>query len=124
MKESTLSPSAEKDAQQLLEELLAADEEWNAAYHTRDPQRLDALLADQWVGFSPDGAVLFKTQFLERLSKQAPELLIFERQACRVHGHTGITRGSIYLHGKAISHFMRVYSYSDRWLGISVQLIE
>lgn len=109
---------------QLLDELLLTDEAWNAAVHARDPLLLSPLLSDAWVGFLPDGQVVFKTQMLKNLAQQPPALLLFERQACRVHHHTGITRGVLYVGGQAVQGYMRVYAWGQgRWQAVSVQLV-
>ena len=112
------------DEQRLLDELLAADEQWNAAYHQRDPHKLAPLLAENWVGFTPDGLVVFREHILAGMAQQPPELLLFERHACRVHGQTGITRGTLYIGGQRVQSFLRVYArHEGRWESVGVQLV-
>lgn len=109
---------------QLLDELFATDEAWNAAVHARDPYKLAPLLSDGWVGFLPDGRVVFKTQMLKNLAQQPDALLLFERQACRVHHQTGITRGVLYVAGRPVQGYMRVFARVEgRWQAVSVQLV-
>lgn len=108
----------------LLDQLFVTDEEWNAAYHARDSARLGLLLAEDWVGFEEDGSILFRTEMLRRVGEHpSHDLLLFERQACRVHGYTGFTRGILYASGKPVQSFMRIYAWKDRWQSVSVQFL-
>lgn len=107
-----------------LDSLLKADEAWNAAYHYHDPARLAPLLADDWLGFTPDGTVVFKEHVIEGMKQQPRALLVFERHACRVCGDTGFTRGTLYVNGERIQSFLRVYTWKGgQWWGVAVQVV-
>lgn len=107
-----------------VDSLLRADEAWNAAYHHRDPKRLMTMLADDWVGFFPDGTVVFKRELLEGLTQNPPVTLMFERHATLTFGNTGITRGTLYANGERVQSFVRVYSWQGgQWWAVSVQIV-
>ncbi|WP_291427102.1 nuclear transport factor 2 family protein [Deinococcus sp.] len=107
-----------------VDSLLRADEAWNAAYHWRDPERLIDMLADDWIGFFPDGTIAFKTDLLEQLPRHPPATLMFERHASLVFGHTGITRGTLYADGVRLQSFLRVYTWQGgKWWAVIVQVV-
>lgn len=107
-----------------VDSLLKADEAWNAAYHHRDPERLRPMLADDWVGFFPDGTLAFKQDLLEGMAHNPPTALMFERHASLVFGHTGITRGTLYAGGERVQSFLRVYTWKGgQWWAVSVQVV-
>lgn len=107
-----------------LDTLLRADDEWNAAYHWRDPKRLLHMLAEDWVGFFPDGTIIFKRDLLEGMRSNPPASLMFERHASLVFGNTGVTRGTLYADGERIQSFLRVYAWKGgKWWAVSVQVV-
>lgn len=107
-----------------LDSLLRADEAWNAAYHWHDPERLLPLLAEDWVGFFPDGTAAFRHDLIEGLRRTPQAALMFERHGSRVYGHTGITRGTLYADGVRVQSFLRVYSWQGgQWWAVSVQVV-
>lgn len=107
-----------------IDSLLRADEEWNAAYHHRDPERLMTMLADDWVGFFSDGTIVFKNDLLDGMRHNPPFKLMFERHASLVFGGTGITRGTLYANGERVQSFLRVYAWKGgQWWAVSVQVV-
>lgn len=107
-----------------IDALLKADEAWNAAYHHRDAERLITMLADDWVGFFPDGTIAFKNDLLEGMAHNPPAQLMFERHACLVFSNTGVTRGTLYIGGERVQSFLRVYTWKgSQWWAVSVQVV-
>ena len=107
-----------------LDLILALDDRWNAAYHHRDPGRLDTVLADDWLGFYHDGTTVTKQELLTGMQTNPTTPLIFERHAARVHGDTAVTRGTLYAAGTRVQSFLRVYARRDgHWQAVSVQVI-
>lgn len=104
--------------------MLSLDDAWNAAYHRRDPAAMEGVLADDWVGFFPDGRAVFKTGLLEGMRHNPPAALMFERHAARVHGDTGFTRGTLYANGVRVQSFFRVYARrGGEWRAVGVQVV-
>lgn len=107
-----------------LDAVLALDDAWNAAYHHRDPERLAALLAEDWMGFFPGGQVIFGAELLDGMRRNPPAALIFERHAARVYGKTAVTRGTLYANGRRMQSFLRVYAKrGGRWRAVCVQVV-
>lgn len=107
-----------------IDSLLRADEAWNAAYHHRDPERLITMLADDWVGFFPDGSIAFKNDLIDGMAHNPPATLMFERHASLVYSNTGITRGTLYADGERVQSFLRVYTWKGgQWWAVSVQVV-
>ena len=107
-----------------LDAVLQLDDAWNAAYHRRDPAAMAGVLADDWVGFFPDGRAVFKAELLEGMRHNPPAALMFERHAARVHGDTAFTRGTLYANGKRVQSFFRVYARRDgQWRAVGVQVV-
>ncbi|MDL2343168.1 nuclear transport factor 2 family protein [Deinococcus sp. MIMF12] len=107
-----------------LDAVLRLDDAWNAAYHRRDPDAMAAVLADDWVGFFPDGRAVFKAELLEGMRHNPPVTLMFERHAARVHGETGFTRGTLYANGSRVQSFFRVYARrGGEWRAVGVQVV-
>lgn len=107
-----------------LDAVLALDDAWNAAYHHRDPERLAGLVAEDWLGFFPDGQVVFREGLLEGMRHTPPLALMFERHAVRVYGKTAITRGTLYADGTRLQSFLRVYAKRDgQWRAVCAQVV-
>lgn len=107
-----------------LDAVLGLDDAWNAAYHQRDPAAMATVLADDWVGFFPDGRAIFKADLLEGMRGNPPATLMFERHAARVTGETGVTRGTLYANGVRVQSFLRVYARREgQWQAVGVQVV-
>ncbi|MFC5848910.1 nuclear transport factor 2 family protein [Deinococcus petrolearius] len=107
-----------------LDALLAADDAWNAAYHRRDPALMARVLADDWVGFAPDGRVVGKADVLASMLHNPHVALAFERHASRVFGEAGVTRGTLYVTGERFQSFTRLYARrGGLWQGVAVQVM-
>ncbi|EYB67010.1 hypothetical protein DEIPH_ctg053orf0005 [Deinococcus phoenicis] len=107
-----------------LDAVLALDDAWNAAYHHRDPGRMMPLLAEDWMGFFPDGSVVFRADLLAGMRHNAPAALMFERHAAHVYGETAVTRGTLYADGVRVQSFLRVYARrKGEWRGVCVQVV-
>ncbi|KQR33083.1 hypothetical protein ASF71_17075 [Deinococcus sp. Leaf326] len=104
--------------------MLAADDSWNAAYHRRDPALMARVLADDWVGFAPDGHMVAKADVLASMLHNPPVALAFERHASRVFGEAGVTRGTLYVNGERFQSFTRLYARrGGAWQGVAVQVV-
>lgn len=107
-----------------LDAVLALDDAWNAAYHHRDPEWLAELVAEDWLGFFPDGQVVRRAGLLEGMRHHPPLALMFERHAARVYDHTAITRSTLYANGTRLQSFLRVYAKRDgRWRAVCAQVV-
>ncbi|GAA5535158.1 nuclear transport factor 2 family protein [Deinococcus aluminii] len=107
-----------------LDAVLALDDAWNAAYHRRDPELMAGLLAEDWMGFFPDGQVAFKADLLEGMRHNPPLALMFERHAAHVYGKTAVTRGTLYGNGVRVQSFLRVYAKrGGKWRAVCVQVV-
>ena len=79
-----------------LEQIKELDEAWNRAYLGRDPQALDRLLADDWVGLTADHKVITKRVLLEGQRRASAEaVMTFTRGDVWVFGDAAVTTGSI-----------------------------
>ncbi|WP_050920799.1 nuclear transport factor 2 family protein [uncultured Deinococcus sp.] len=104
--------------------MLAADDAWNAAYHRRDPALMARVLADDWVGFAPDGRMVAKSDVIASMPHNPPVALAFERHASRVYGEAGVTRGTLYVNGERFQSFTRLYARRGGvWQGVAVQVV-
>ncbi|GAA4023441.1 hypothetical protein GCM10022631_42700 [Deinococcus rubellus] len=107
-----------------LNAVLILDDAWNAAYTSRDTQALAELIADDWLGFLPDGAAVGKAALLRALSVYPDELLVFERRAAQVCGDTAFTRGQLSTNGVHAQGFLRVYARrAGQWQAVAVQVV-
>ncbi len=107
-----------------LNTVLILDDAWNAAYTSRDTQALAEVIADDWLGFLPDGAAVGKTALLRAIAAYPDEVLVFERQAAQVCGDTAFTRGQLSTDGVHAQGFLRVYAHrAGRWQAVAVQVV-
>ncbi|UBV42739.1 nuclear transport factor 2 family protein [Deinococcus taeanensis] len=107
-----------------LDALLHVDDRWNAAYHRGDPDLLGGVLAPDWLGFFPDGTAVTRPQLLTHFPRDPSPTLLFERHAARVHGHTGVTRVSLYDGARRVQSVLRVYACRDgQWQAVSAQVV-
>lgn len=114
----------EADLSPALAEVLAIDDAWNLADQFTNLAVLAHALADDWLGFFPNGVTLLKAQFLaDRPSSPGAEL-VFERQAAQLYGDTAVTRGRFTADGLPVQNFLRVYARrSGKWQAVSVQVV-
>ena len=78
-----------------LEQVGELDEAWNRAYVERDPQALDRLLADDWVGLTSGHDVITKEVLLGGQRQASAETVItFTRGEAWVFGDAALTTGS------------------------------
>lgn len=107
-----------------LDALLALDDRWNAAYHHGDPGALEGVLAADWLGFLPDGTSISRADLITHFPVSPVPTLMIERHAARIHGHTGITRLTLYEGPNRIQSVLRVYNHADgHWQAISAQVV-
>lgn len=111
-----------------LEEVQELDEAWNRAYLERDLEALDRLLAADWVGLTPDHAVVTKEVLLEGQRQASAEAVVtFTRGELWVFGETAVTTGSTTVSGPGVAiaqRFTRVWSKRDgRWRAVLVQVV-
>lgn len=111
-----------------LEQVKELDEAWNRAYVERDPQALDGLLADDWVGLTPGHDVITKEMLLEGQRQASAEAVItFTRGETRVFGDAALTTGSATVSAPGVAvaqRFTRVWSKrGGRWQAVAVQIV-
>lgn len=107
-----------------LDAVLALDDAWNAAYHHQDPGRLEKLMAEDWLGFFPNGQVVLRADLLQGMQRHSPAALMFERHAAHVYGDTAVTRGTLYANGTRVQSFLRVYArQGGTWRVVCVQVV-
>ena len=107
-----------------LNAVLILDDAWSAAYTSRDTRVLANLIADDWLGFLPDGAAVGKAALLGAIRAYPDERLVFERQAAQVCGDTAFTRGQLSANGVHAQGFLRVYARrAGHWQAVAVQVV-
>ncbi len=111
-----------------LEQVEALDEAWNRAYVERDPQALDRLLADDWVGLTPGHDVITKEVLLGGQRQASAEAVItFTRGELRVFGDAAVTTGSTTVSAPGVAvaqRFTRIWSRRNgRWQAVAVQIV-
>lgn len=107
-----------------LNAVLILDDAWNTAYISRDTRALAELIADDWLGFLPDGAAVGKAALLRAIAVYPDEVLVFERRAAQVCGDTAFTRGQLSANGVHAQGFLRVYARrAGRWQAVAVQVV-
>lgn len=110
------------------EQIRELDEAWNRAYLERDTGALNRLLADDWVGLTPDHDVITKAVLLEGQRRASAEAVItFTRGEVWIFGDTAVTTGSIQVSAPEINvqqRFTRIWAKrSGRWQAVAVQVI-
>ena len=111
-----------------LEQIRELDEAWNRAYVGRDPQALDRLLADDWVGLTPGHDVITKEVLLGGQRRASAEAVItFTRGETWVFGDAALTTGSIAVSAPNVAvaqRFTRVWAKRNgRWQAVAVQSV-
>ena len=111
-----------------LEQVKELDEAWNRAYVERDPQALDRLLADDWVGLTSGHDVITKEVLLGGQQQASAEAVItFTRGETWVFGDTAVTTGSTTVSAPGVAvaqRFTRVWAKRDgRWQAVTVQIV-
>jgi len=111
------------------EEILALEATWHVAPLAGDVETVGRVTADDWVGVSPIGTVMSKTDLLDMLSSRpAPfESTVYEEVKVRVYGHTAVVTSLFRGEGKdldLVQRFMRVYAHRDgRWQCVATQVV-
>ena len=99
-------------------ELLSLAEDLSQAEYARDVDRLDQLIADDYLGIGDNGECFDKATLLQRFRDPA---LHFEKHKldklqCRVYNHAGIVTGTVKLMGEyAGVGFAGLYAFTDVW---------
>ena len=104
------------------------DRAWNEAYVRRDVAALARVLADDWLGLTPQHEVVTKERLLES-QRQAPSDVEVSFHESTLHGFgtTAVTTGRTTVKGPGVSidqRFTRVYAKRNgRWQAVAVQVV-
>ncbi len=104
------------------------DRAWNEAYVRRDVGALARVLADDWIGLTPQHEIVTKERLLES-QRQAPSDVEVSFHDGTLHGfgNTAVTTGRTTVKGLGLfidQRFTRVYTKCNgRWQAVAVQVV-
>lgn len=110
------------------DEVKCLDRAWNEAYQRHDVERLEHLLADDWLGFTASHDLITKAMLLES-QRQAPEgaRSSFDEGSLHLFDNTAITTGRVTVKTTGVGleqRFTRIYAKRNgRWQAVAVQLV-
>ena len=106
------------------------DRAWNAAYEKRDLKALSEVLADDWVGLTPQHEVITKEVLLESQRQAPPPEEVestFEEGEAYLFGDTAVTTGQVTIRTAETfiqQRFTRTYAKrGERWRAVAVQIV-
>ena len=104
------------------------DRAWNEAYVQRDVAALARVLADDWLGLTPQHEIVTKEMLLES-QRQAPSDVEVSFYDGTLHdfGNTAVTTGRTTVKGPGVfvdQRFTRVYAKRQgQWRAVAVQVV-
>ena len=111
------------------DEILALEATWSVAPLEGDLQTVSRVIADDWIGVAPTGAVMGKADLLEMLSSHPSpfESAVYEQVQLCVYGQTAVVTSLFRGEGKDIKleqRFMRVYANrGGQWQCVATQIV-
>jgi ketosteroid isomerase-like protein len=104
-------------------EVLRLDNAWNEAYRHHNRERLENVLADDFLALTPAGDPITKALLMVNPSEIA-SLVAFSEQDAHVFGDTAVTRGRLQLElgdRRIDQRFLRVFACRNGiWRAVSV----
>jgi ketosteroid isomerase-like protein len=110
---------AKTQAVSVEQELIKLENEWGDALIKHDPVPIDKMLADDFIGTTPDGAVYTKAQLLESVKSSKEDVISMVDDEVKVHvyGDAAVMSArntvKIRVEGKETTILER---YTDTWI--------
>jgi len=101
------------------QEIIRLEDEWGAALIKHDPAPIEKMIADDFIGTMPDGAVYTKAQLLESVKSNKEDIISITDDEVKVHvyGDAAVINARITsrvrVEGKETSFLGR---YTDTWI--------
>ena len=110
---------AKTQAGSVEQEIIKLEDEWGDALIKHDPAPIEKMIADDFIGTTPGGAVYTKAQLLESVKSNKEDIISMVDDEVKVHvyGNAAVINARITskvrVEGKETSYLSR---YTDTWI--------
>jgi ketosteroid isomerase-like protein len=117
----------QKSNSKAVDEVMKLEDDWVKTRATKDPATTQSILADDYLGASPDGAAQTKQQFIDSVTagRLASPSATYSDRNVRIYGDTAVSTGLVTGAGPNATdkiRYMRVYvKRNGRWQVVATQ---